>query len=1173
MGSPLIKDTFREIRKTRGRFFSIFAIVGIGVAFFAGVLASAPTMRYNADLYFDEYNLMDYRILSNFGITEEDVAEIRKIDGVEGVMPAYSTDVLVSVGDAESVVRIHSLDLEHLDPNDPQYLNQLHVVEGRLPEKSGECVIEKGKVVENSLEIGDTIMLRSGTDEAIEDSFSTMQYTVVGKVETPYYLSYEKGSSTIGGGTVNLFAYVPMEDFDMEVYTEVYVTVSDAKALNSYSDQYFDYIEPGTSELETLGIDRSEIRREEILGEAQSQYDEGKQEYDEALAEFNEEIKKAEEELEDGKLEILSGEITLQNNKDLAQLQFDNAQKEIDDGKEQVAMLKEQSAEAEKAYQENNAEAIQQREENAAKLEEAKVVEAEKKKQLDQANAELAPLQAAANQIESKEAENERLTNENASLSQEIEELKAKNEQLEEEKGEPDANIEQIDAEIHQNNLQIEEKQNQITKNDALIQSNEAAIADLKKQYPNLQEDLELAVSEQAQAQREYDAAVEETARYQSTVEMIDRGLSSARQILDTLNAQIATSEKQIAEGEKELAEGKATAAEEFAKADKELAQAKLDLENGKKELEEKRAEGEEQLEEAREELVKAENEINQIEEAKWYVLDRNSHYSYVDYRGATERMEAIAKVFPVFFFLVAALVCLTTMTRMVDEQRTQIGTMKALGYSTAKIAFKYVFYAAFASLTGSAVGLAIGIFAFPAIIYTAWNMMYILPSIRFTTHVSLMLLSTGVSVLVTTLAAFSACYKELVETPALLMRPKAPKIGKKILLERITFLWERFSFTSKVTARNIFRYKKRFFMTVVGISGCTALLIAGFGIKDSISTIVEMQFEGIFQYDGTAVLKDGLRDDRKTEIIDELKATDQIDDVLDVYSANTTVYSDKEEIEATLTVIKDTERFAEFVDLHSRVDKTPLKLTSSGVIITEHMANQLGVKSGDEIEVVNEDGIRKTVKIDGIAENYVGHYVYMTSSGYKNTFDLRASTNSLLIQVNEAYSQDDSASAQVITAFEEVETLSFFTSIRNNFRDMIQSLDFIVVVLIISAGALAFVVLYNLTNVNISERLREIATLKVLGFHDREVNAYVYKENIILTLIGALAGIYLGKLLHLTIMVVVELDTIMFGRNIELFSYFISVIITLLFAVIVNQAMKKKLKAIPMVESLKSVE
>ena len=405
-------------------------------------------------------------------------------------------------------------------------------------------------------------------------------------------------------------------------------------------------------------------------------------------------------------------------------------------------------------------------------------------------------------------------------------------------------------------------------------------------------------------------------------------------------------------------------------------------------------------------------------------------------------------------------------------------------------------------------------------------------------------------------------------------MRPKAPKLGKKILIERMTFLWKRFSFTSKVTARNLFRYKKRFFMTVLGISGCTALLVAGFGIKDSISRIVNSQFGDIFKYQGIASLQKDLDENQKQAVLDEIDSLETISEALDVYQSNAVVYQGSDSTEVTLVVTSDSERFRDFVSLHPRTaPDEELRLKDSGVVVSEKMANDMNLHIGDTIELENEKQLRRNVEITGIAENYLNHYVYMNANAYKETYDLRAQSNAVFLKLNEAAANAEQLSGQQLLKNEDISSLSFYTGIKDNFNNMIRSLNYIVLVLIISAGMLAFVVLYNLTNVNISERLREIATLKVLGFYNKEVNTYVYKENIILTLLGSLLGLALGKVLHLTIMVVVELDNIMFGRIVLPQSYVISVVITMLFAVIVNQVMKRKLRAIPMVESLKSVE
>lgn len=1125
MRSPLLKDTLREIRKTRGRFFSIFGIVAIGVAFFAGVLASAPDMKYTADRYFDDYNLMDYRVVSNFGITEDDVRQLRQVAGVQGVQASYTQDVITRIGSKELVLKVHALDLEHLDPQDPDYINQLVVTSGRLPEKSGECVIEDGKIVVSGMKIGDTIKIESGTSNPLDDSFSRDTFTIVGTVNTPYYLSYEKGTSTIGSGSVDTYVYVPKNDFTMEVYTDVYLTARGAKPYNSYNQDYFDYLEPLSETLTTLGSERAELRRQSIVDEAMKEYTDGQAEYDQALATFNSEIEKAEKKLQEGKDELLVGQATLTSSKAMAEAQLKQGEAQIEMIQKQIDTLVATYDEKKKEYETTNAQALEQKAALESQI-------AEKQKNLADKQTELAPAEQELNEQTQKQLD---LTTRQV----ELETKKALN-QTDPEKypalsEEEAAELEKIPGELILVNARITELQG------------------------------ELAVLTQLET---------EITTAQAQLDLINQGLEVSETVLKTIDEQIVSANAQIEQQRQTLVQAKAEADKQIAEGEAKLKQGQKEVAQGEIDLALNKAEGEAKLEDAREELVLAKNKIEQIEQGKWYILDRQSHYSYMDYKGAADRMAAIAKVFPVFFFLVAALVCLTTMTRMVDEQRSQIGTMKALGYTTGQIAFKYVFYAAFASLTGSLVGLAVGLFAFPAIIYTAWLMMYVLPPVSFTPQLSLMIGSTAASVLVTTLAAFAACYKELIETPALLMRPKAPKLGKKILIERMTFVWKRFSFTSKVTARNLFRYKKRFFMTVLGISGCTALLVAGFGIKDSISRIVNSQFGEIFQYQGIASLQKDLDETEKQQVFDQISSLDMIDDSLDVYQSNAVVYQGNDSTEVTLVVTSDPERFRDFVSLHPRKQpQEELRLKDSGVVITEKMANDMNLHIGDTIELENEKELRRNVEITGIAENYLNHYVYMNANAYKETYDLRAQSNAVFLKFNPQIDDAEQRSGQELLKNEKISSLSFYTGIKDNFNNMIRSLNYIVLVLIISAGMLAFVVLYNLTNVNISERLREIATLKVLGFYNKEVNTYVYKENIILTLIGSLLGLGLGKILHLTIMVVVELDNIMFGRVILPQSYVISVLITMLFAVIVNQVMKSKLRAIPMVESLKSVE
>lgn len=679
MRSPLLKDTLREIRKTRGRFFSIFGIVAIGVAFFAGVLASAPDMKYTADRYFDDYNLMDYRVVSNFGITEDDVRQLRQVAGVQGVQASYTQDVITRIGSKELVLKVHALDLEHLDPQDPDYINQLVVTSGRLPEKSGECVIEDGKIVVSGMKIGDTIKIESGTSDPLDDSFSRDTFTIVGTVNTPYYLSYEKGTSTIGSGSVDTYVYVPKNDFTMEVYTDVYLTARGAKPYNSYNQDYFDYLEPLSETLTTLGSERAELRRQSIVDEAMKEYTDGQAEYDEALTTFNTEIEKAEKKLQDGKDELLVGQATLTSSKAMAEAQLKQGEAQIEMIQKQIDTLVATYDEKKKEYETTNAQALEQKAALESQI-------AEKQKNLADKQTELAPAEQELNEQTQKQLD---LTTRQV----ELETKKALN-QTDPEKypalsEEEAAELEKIPGELILVNARITELQG------------------------------ELAVLTQLET---------EITTAQAQLDLINQGLEVSETVLKTIDEQIVSANAQIEQQRQTLVQAKAEADKQIAEGEAKLKQGQKEVAQGEIDLALNKAEGEAKLEDAREELVLAKNKIEQIEQGKWYILDRQSHYSYMDYKGAADRMAAIAKVFPVFFFLVAALVCLTTMTRMVDEQRSQIGTMKALGYTTGQIAFKYVFYAAFASLTGSLVGLAVGLFAFPAIIYTAWLMMYVLP-------------------------------------------------------------------------------------------------------------------------------------------------------------------------------------------------------------------------------------------------------------------------------------------------------------------------------------------------------------------------------------------------------------------------------------------------------------
>ncbi len=1079
MSGVVFKDLLREIRTSWTRFVSIFAIVLVSVAFFAGIRATAPDMRHTADRYFDKYNLMDVRIMSTLGLTQDDIDAITNTSGVQKVQAGYFADVVSTQNSMETVFRLHSLPKSR----DENTLNQVQLTQGRYPEKSGECLLEDSTYLQLGLDIGDTILVNSGKEKPVtEDTLKTDEFTVVGKVITPYYLTYDKGTTEIGNGKITTFLMIPEEDFIYPCYTEALVTVTGAKPLNTYSAEYDKTVENVTIALENLGVDRSGIRLAEVKSEATEKLNESKAEYEKGKKEFEEEIAKGEADLNQAQMDLVEGEANLTKEKESFAAQTRLAQQQINDGKKQLA-----DGEADYA--------------NA-------------KAQYDSTMAEHGDDLQTLNNITT------------------------------------DLNGVRSDAEANRADLL-----QQLDNPDISDQERES-LGGLVGEYDEL-----LGIADEG------------LGTINGLNDLSQSSVTTAKQQLDDAAADLEASRAKIRSAESKLASAKRTANVKFAQAEKDLADGKVKYEQGKKELEEKRAEGQAKLDDGMDQIVRAENEIEKISNAQWYVLDRHSQVSFADFEATTKSVESIANVFPVFFFLVAALVCLTTMTRMIAEQRINIGTYKALGYGDRAVATKYVIYAALASALGAVGGCAVGMYVFPQVVYQSWLMKYTMPPLEYIEQIPLIVISIVMGIAVTTVTTHVACSKELKETPSLLMRPKSPKAGKIILLERVKFFWKRLSFSQKVTARNIFRYKKRFFMTIIGIAGCTALLLAGFGLNNSISQVVSKQFNEIFKYDLSLRYVPGTAAEGKSEVEDILINDASVDSYMPDTELNATCRNATRELTSSLIVVGDTEKMKDFITLRSRGSQQPIALANDGVVISEKLSKQLGVGVGDAFELDNSDGAAKKVKVSAITENYIFHYIYMTDAYYKEVYRLSPKANSLMIRLSgdSAKAENDVASALIGNS--NVASVSFYSTIADNFANTVKSLNSIVVVIIICAGLLAFIVLYNLTNINIGERLREIATIKVLGFFNREVYSYVFRENLLLTFIGALIGLGLGIVLHRFIMVSIEQDGIMFGNYIREVSFGYSLVITLVFAELVSLFMNRRLKKIPMVESLKSVE
>ncbi|MPQ44244.1 ABC transporter permease [Clostridium tarantellae] len=1084
MKNALLKDTFREIKKSFGRFMSIFIIVTLGVAFFSGIKVAAPDMLNTADTYFDNYKFMDVKLVSTLGFSQEDIDFIKNVPQIKGIFATHSMEAITKINNKEMVVKIEGIPLGDNLNNDENYLNRVNLIKGRYPEKEDECLIEAPYIVEgdSAFKIGDTIKLNSGTDKSITDNLKLNEYKIVGIVQSPNYISAEKGSSAIGNGRISKYVMIPEEDFKMDAYTEVYLTVKDADSKSTYKDSYFDIINPVKSSLQKIGDERSIIRYEQILKDANEELQRGNKELADNKLKAEEEFKKAEAKISEGKDKILKGEKEL-----------NLKEKEFNSNMENVTTKLSQGEE--------------------------KLIQGEK-------------------------------------------EYNYKLNQFNDNKGTIENTIKNTEEDVLKIEKNLIVKQNKI--NDLKVQLNSSDISDAEKNI--LKEELKKEENE-LHALKALINKNKEEMQYKKNMLIV--GSEQLQKIKDTIDS----SKKEIKNQKANIEEGKKKAINEFNKAKYEISKGKEEIKKAEEELVKRKKEAEEEIKKAEEKINDAENKIKDIPEGKWYVLDRNSNYGYVGYKQAADTVNAIAKVFPIFFFLVAALICSTTMTRMVDENRINIGTLKALGYGKFNIASKYILYAVIASFGGSILGVTIGFTIFPVVIFKAYSMMYALPKLILSFNLFLALIGTLIAVLVTTLAAFFACNSELKEVPAMLMRPKAPKEGKRIFLERIDFIWKRLNFIEKVTARNLFRYKKRFFMTVLGIAGCTALLVTGFGIRDSISSMETKQFGDIFNYDVTISLNKKVELNKNSQIFKEINNDKRLLDSMIISSKNTKAYANDIKKDVNIIVPEDINKLKEFIKLRNRTNKDILNISSKGVIISEKLSKLLKVKVGETIEIENNDGKRVKAIVDGITENYVSHFIYMSKEVYEKTYGGKLEFNQILSKCDGNSKALQEELSLDLMSRGGVSSVSFNSSENSSFSSMLENLNYVVILIIISAGALAFVVLYNLNNVNISERLREIATIKVLGFYDKEVSAYVYRENIILTIIGTLLGLFLGIFLHRFIMLTAELENIMFGRDIRLISFIYSALITIIFAFLVNFVMYFKLKKINMVESLKSVD
>lgn len=1081
------KSTFREIKLSLGRFLAIFAIVTLGVGFLAGLKMAKPAMIETADAYLAEQDFYDYRLLSTLGLEEEEIVYLQSKEEVESAEGAVSFDVLyLNDSGNEGVIRAHSITDE---------VNRLLLTEGRMPENADECVVDS-KMMGN-LKIGDTLSLSDNNEEDDLEHFAYREYTIVGIVQSPLYIQYERGNSSLGTGKVAGFVYLPYDGFDVDYYTEAYVKFQEDFPL--YGDAYDGYIEAKDSEWEQYLTEAADMRYQRVLTDAKEELADARSEYETEKADAEAELADAKNKLDDAAEKLSDGEQQLAD----AKQELIDARTTVTEKEQEIADAETELADGEKEI----ADAIQKWYDGKYELDQAKSAMREGKAQLDS--------QKSALLAQEQELMDERLAME-AMFSYE---------QLE-------------------NDPILRDAYQQILGGLAAVALGKDQIVAAEKEMSAGQEKIKSGDKNLADAWAE--------------IEKGQKEIEDGRAELEDGRSKLADARKDIEEGEKTLTEK-----------EQELADAKIEYEDGLKEYEEGVLEFDEKIADAEAKLTDAEEEIEDIEEPDTYLLGRDTNIGYVCFDSDTSIVAGIANVFPIFFFLVAALVCVTTMSRMVEEQRTQIGTLKALGYSDGIIMTKYLFYAGSAGVLGCIIGFLAGTYLFPQVIWKAYGILYTMDELTYLFDIRLAVIALVITLLCTVGATWLSCRAELSETSAQLMRPKAPKAGKRVFLEKIPFIWKRMSFLHKVSIRNLFRYKRRLFMMVLGISGCMSLLVAAFGIEDSIAGIAKQQFEQIQVYDLEISFSE-------TVSSEELKKIREVSGVTEenIFPVSAGVYdfvTDTERKPVNLVVAEKGREITPFVDLHTKSGEAVAFPGTGEIVISDKLARTYGLQVGDTITLQNEDLETVTAEISGIFQNFIYHYAYINSETYHNETGQSAEYQNVYVNL-EKEADAHQVMAELI-GMENVASVTVNADVMERINGMLGSLDMIVFVVICCAAGLAFIVLYNLTNINITERVREIATIKVLGFRKNETASYVFRENMLLSLMGIVVGLVLGHFLHRFIMHEIDIDLFAFDVHVRTVSYCYSALLTLLFTTLVNLFMKRKLERISMTESLKSVE
>ena len=1214
MKNAMQKDFWREIKHTRSRFFSIMILVALSVAFLSGLKATAPDMKRTGDDYLDSLHLADIQVLSTLGLTDNDITSLRAQDKVEDAEGEYVIDAFASSDSLDAVVKVLSLT--------GRGINEVLLRDGRMPERADECVVEENMLSLMSISIGDTITLTPGDD--LSDALAQDTYTVVGTVRSPVYLAVERGTSTLGSGTVKAYLYLPREAFTLDYYTAAYVRVSGAAEMTAFYSDYDDYIDAVIDELEPFGDARAQLRHDDLVDEATEKLDDAQKELDDAKAEADEKLGDAQKELNDARRKLDDGWKDYydgqQELKD-ARVELDDAKIELDDGEMQYLNGMEEYEDALDEYEKGRAEyedGLAQYEDGVKELESGEKELAAGRRQLESGERQLeelaktvtdalaaagSPYGGAPEKLleDLGRGDSAAIAATDGALNNmraQIAEAQAGLKRLDAGIAQLDAGIAEIDARLEELNAYPEEavadqkalllaQRETLTAERAGYQQQRDAIAAQLPDEESIAQLNSISASSLAASKRELDEGWDEYYAGEAELDAGRKELRDAKMELDDAKAQLDDAPAQLADAKKELSDARkklddgwkdyydgeaqyADGVKELSDAYTELTDGERDYRKGLREYADGKAEADEKIADAQEKITDARRKVADIDSCEWYIFSRSYNPGYTGFGQDADRMANLASVLPIIFFLVAALVCLTTMTRMVEEQRVQIGALKALGYSRLSISWKYIGYGLLPSLVGGVLGLVIGYILFPKMIFTAYQIMYQMPDIELHAYTDISLFSVLAAVACTTVATLWACLATLRETPASLMRPRTPKAGKRVFLEYIKPLWRRMSFIHKVTARNLFRYQKRFWMTVIGIGGCTALIIAGFGMRSSLLFTMSRQYDELFHYSAQVTLADNALPEERAAVEDFLAGDSRVVNYIPCAASSATVVTPSYSTTAYVEVMASDE-IGKVVDLFDYKSGDPITMGDEGVYIDQKLSELLKVSVGDTFFL--DGDVRGDVTVAGIYEHYTGHFIYMTPGYYENALHADGEPNAYLLNFTSDDTDTCNAIFEKLLDMSGVSTTSRMRDTQDTYMHSMERVDFVVVIIILAAAALAMVVLFNLSNINITERQRELATIKLLGFYDGEVSAYVYRENIVLTVFGILLGCFMGHWLHIYLVRSTEIDLMMFGRQTASSAYVYAAILTALFSLLVNVLAHFKMKKIDMVESLKSAE